>query len=83
MGEQVLAAVRTGPGTTELMEFPMPRIPEDGALLRVEVAGIGGTDVKMYAAPRISEPVIMGHEYIGVIVGSGPPSRAASTGRHS
>jgi hypothetical protein len=37
MAEQVLAAVRTAPGTTELREFPMPGIPPGGALLRVEV----------------------------------------------
>ena len=35
MTEQVLAAVRTGPRTTELHEFPMPEIPDDGALLKV------------------------------------------------
>jgi threonine dehydrogenase-like Zn-dependent dehydrogenase len=71
MAEQVLAAVRTAPSTTELREFPMPDIPSDGALLKVEVAGICGTDVKMYAKPPFREPVIMGHENIGVIVKAG------------
>lgn len=71
MAEQVLAAVRTGPGRTELRQYPMPPVPRDGALLRVEVAGICGTDVKMYAAPRIPGPVIMGHENIGVIAKAG------------
>ena len=71
MGEQVLAAVRTGPGRTELREFPMPDLPADGALLKVEVAGICGTDVKMYAKPPFPDPVIMGHENIGVIVRAG------------
>jgi threonine dehydrogenase-like Zn-dependent dehydrogenase len=71
MGEQVLAAVRTGPGRTELREFPMPDVPRDGALLRVEVAGICGTDVKMYARPPYADPVIMGHENVGVIVRAG------------
>lgn len=71
MAEQVLAAVRTGPGTTELREFPMPDIPEDSALLKVEVAGICGTDVKMYAKPPFPEPVIMGHENVGVIAKAG------------
>ena len=61
MSSPVLAAVRTAPSTTELREFPMPEIPDDGALLKVEVAGICGTDVKMYAKPVIEEPVIMGH----------------------
>ena len=40
-----------GTGSTELREFPMPDLPDDGALLKVEVAGICGTDVKMYAKP--------------------------------
>src|SRR5438477_10424209 len=71
MAEQVLAAVRTGPSTTELREFPMPDHPDDGAYLGVEVAGICGTDVKMYAKPVIQAPVIMGHENVGTIVKAG------------
>lgn len=71
MAEHVLAAVRTGPSTTELREFPMPEIPDDGALLKVDVAGICGTDVKMYAKPVIDGPVIMGHENVGVIEKAG------------
>ena len=71
MADQVLAAVRTGPGTTELREFPIPDIDEDSALLEVEVAGICGTDVKMYAKPPFTAPVIMGHENVGVITGAG------------
>jgi threonine dehydrogenase-like Zn-dependent dehydrogenase len=71
MGERVLAAVRIGPSKTELREFPMPEIPDDGALLKVEVAGICGTDVKMYAKPVIDAPVIMGHENVGVIAKAG------------
>ncbi|MGH3664829.1 MAG: zinc-dependent alcohol dehydrogenase [Egibacteraceae bacterium] len=72
MGEQVLAAVRTGPSTTELRQFPMPEVDDDSALMKVEVAGICGTDVKLYAAPRSEDPVIMGHENIGVIAQAGP-----------
>jgi len=71
MAESVLAAVRTAPETTELREFPMPEIPDDGALLKVEVAGICGTDVKMYAKPVIDAPVIMGHENVGTIAKAG------------
>ena len=70
--EQVVAAVRTGPRTTELREFPRPQLPSDGALMKVEVAGICGTDVKMYAKPAIQAPVIMGHENVGTIVEAGP-----------
>ncbi len=71
MPETVLAAVRTGPHRTEFREFPMPDIPDEGALLKVEVAGICGTDVKFYAKPPFAEPVIMGHENIGVIAKAG------------
>ena len=72
MSESVLAAVRTAPRTPELREFPMPDLPADGALMRVEVAGICGTDVKMYAKPVIEAPVIMGHENVGTIAKAGP-----------
>jgi len=69
--ETVLAAVRTGASKIELREFPMPDIPDDGALLKVEVAGICGTDVKFYSKPPITDPVIMGHENIGTIAKAG------------
>ena len=69
--EQVLTAIKTGPSKIELREFPMPDIPEDGALLRMEVAGICGTDVKMYKQALTGGPVIMGHENIGTIAKAG------------
>ena len=71
MPEKVLAAVRTGPERTEIREFDMPEVPDDGALLKIEVAGICGTDVKFYSKPPIAEPVIMGHENIGIIAKAG------------
>src|ERR671921_2863332 len=71
MAEEVVAAVRTAPRTTELRTFRRPRLPDDGALMRVEVAGICGTDVKMYAKPVIEAPVIMGHENVGTIAKAG------------
>ena len=45
MAQKVLAAVRTGPSETEIREFPMPDVPEDAALMKMEVGGICGTDV--------------------------------------
>ncbi len=69
--EKVLAAVKTGPSKIEIREFDMPEVPEDGALLKMEVAGICGTDVKMYKEPLKGGPVIMGHENIGYITKAG------------
>jgi threonine dehydrogenase-like Zn-dependent dehydrogenase len=73
MTEKVQAAVRVGAGATEMREFDLPEIDADSALLQVEVAGICGTDVKMYASPPavIRGPVIMGHENVGVIARAG------------
>jgi threonine dehydrogenase-like Zn-dependent dehydrogenase len=71
LAEKVLAAVRVAPSTTEIREYPMPDIPEDAALMKVEVAGICGTDVKLYKHPPSAVPVIMGHENIGTIAKAG------------
>ncbi len=71
MAESVLAAVRVGPGKTELREYPMPDIAPDAALMKMEVAGICGTDVKLYKQPLSGVPVIMGHENIGYIAKAG------------
>ena len=56
MVEKVLAAVRTGPSKTEILEYPMPDVPADGALMKMEVAGICGTDVKLYKHPPNDSP---------------------------
>jgi len=69
--ERVLAAVRIAPSKTEIREFPMPEIPPDAALLKMEVAGICGTDVRLYREPPSAAPVIMGHENIGYIAKAG------------
>jgi len=41
--EKVLAAVTVGLSKTEIRDFPMTDIPEDSALMKMEVAGICGT----------------------------------------
>ena len=49
MAEKVPAAVKMGPNETVYREFDMPEIEEDSALIKVEIAGICGSDVKNYA----------------------------------
>ena len=71
MADKVLAAVRTGPSKTEIREYPMPDIPADAALMKMEVGGICGTDVKLYKHPPSNKPTIMGHENIGYIAKAG------------
>jgi threonine dehydrogenase-like Zn-dependent dehydrogenase len=67
MSETTLAAVKVGPSTTELRELNLPDIPADAALLKVEVAGVCGTDVTQYKLPLRGAPLIMGHENVGYL----------------
>ena len=67
MAEKMLAALKTGPATTELREFDMPDVPPDAALLKMEVAGVCGTDVSQYKLPLRGAPLIMGHENVGTL----------------
>ena len=67
MSDKVLAALKTGPSTTALREFDLPDIPDDAALLKVEVAGVCGTDVSQYKLPLRGAPLIMGHENVGYL----------------
>jgi len=71
------AAVYSGVNTVEtvLCEVPVPH--EGETLIRVEAAGICGTDMAIFAGkhPRAKAPLIMGHEIGGVverIVGEAP-----------
>ena len=64
---KTLAALKVGPSTTELREFDLPDIPQDAALLKVEIAGVCGTDVSQYKLPLRGAPLIMGHENVGYL----------------
>ena len=70
MPETVVAAVQIAPEATEIREFPLPDVAPDAALLRVEAAGVCGSDVggykRMGKAPRI-----LGHENVGIIARAG------------
>jgi threonine dehydrogenase-like Zn-dependent dehydrogenase len=67
LAEKTLAAVKVGPSTTELRELELPDVPSDAALMKVEVAGVCGTDVTQYKLPLRGAPLIMGHENVGYL----------------
>ena len=49
------AATLLGPERLEIREYPVPEVADDGALLRIGLGGVCGTDVK-YFRGRIDMP---------------------------
>ena len=67
MSEKVVAAVKVAASTTEVRELDLPPVPDDAALMKVEVAGVCGTDVTQYRLPLRGAPLVMGHENVGTL----------------
>jgi threonine 3-dehydrogenase len=66
---------QAGPGV-EIRDMPVPAAGPGELLLRVLRAGICGTDLHIYewdawSRNRIRPPVVIGHEFVGEIVGLG------------
>jgi L-iditol 2-dehydrogenase len=60
--------------SVELRELPVPDTGEDDVLLSVEAVGVCGSDLHQYAGThswRVNYPVVLGHEFSGVIVKTG------------
>jgi threonine dehydrogenase-like Zn-dependent dehydrogenase len=70
MPERVLAATTIGAFQTELREYPFPEIPPDAGILKIEAAGVCGSDWQAYQSDRPAR--IMGHENVGHIYRIGP-----------
>jgi threonine dehydrogenase-like Zn-dependent dehydrogenase len=65
----IRAATTIGPLQTEIREFPFPEIPPDAGLLKIEAAGVCGSDWHWYNSDR--PPRIMGHENVGRVYALG------------
>lgn len=67
------AAVSLAEGRTEIRSFPMPDLPSDGGLLKVELCGVCGSDWPYFNKyPKSKGPLILGHEGVGRIDRLGP-----------
>ena len=70
----VQAVAMTAPGTMEIRNYPYPQSARDSAILKVEMAGICGTDKHIFKGEASTIrgksifPYIGGHEVIGTIV---------------
>ncbi len=68
MAATTKVAMLVEPKRIETMEYPIPEIGETDALIRVERAGLCGTDYKLYAGTLSRDfPIIPGHEILGRI----------------
>jgi L-iditol 2-dehydrogenase len=65
---RALVKVAKGPGLIELKDVPVPRIGDSEVLIEVHAAGICGTDLHIFH-DRFPywPPVILGHEFAGII----------------
>ena len=72
MEQKMLAAVFKGEGRLVLEERPVPRPTRpDDVLMRVEAAGICGTDIHICEVPPghpATAGIILGHEYVGQVL---------------
>lgn len=68
--ERMKALVLTAPGQLELFDQPRTELRDDEVRLRVEAAGICGSDVHGFAGINDRRPagVIMGHETVGRVM---------------
>lgn len=60
-----------------IRDFPIPKLKEGEVLVKIEAAGVCGSDVHMWEGrdPRIRLPMILGHEGVGEIVEMGGEKR--------
>jgi alcohol dehydrogenase len=66
MAEMSRAATLVAPNQLEIREYPIPDIPPEGGLLKVEMGGVCGSDVKYYHGKiNLPLPIILGHEILG------------------
>jgi L-iditol 2-dehydrogenase len=77
MPESMAAVVNHGPGDYRLEEVPRPHARPGEVVIRVDAAGVCGSDAKCHAGaemfwggrdPWVKAPVIPGHEFFGTVV---------------
>ena len=74
------AALITGKGAVELVEFPDPVPVDEGVVVDIAFCGVCGTDVHAYQSGRPYNPAICGHEWAGTISAVGRDVRSLGEG---
>jgi L-iditol 2-dehydrogenase len=71
------------PHSVELREIPVPDFGEEDVLVSVLAAGVCGSDLHQYHSKhswRVNYPVVLGHEFAGVIAKAGSRVRGFKEG---
>ena len=71
------------PYSVELREIPVPEIGDDDVLLSVQAVGICGSDLHQFTGKqswKVNYPVVLGHEFSGVIARRGRNVKGFSEG---
>ena len=65
------AAVFKGKNKIDIESVPMPKLGDEDVLIKVMACGICGTDIHIYngeeGAAATNPPIILGHEFSGII----------------
>jgi alcohol dehydrogenase/L-iditol 2-dehydrogenase len=85
MSERMTALVNydAKPHSVELREVPVPEIGATDVLLEVKAVGICGSDLHQYLGKqswKVNYPVVLGHEFAGVVVRRGGAVRGFAEG---
>lgn len=69
MKETQRAAVLYGPEDLRLEDIPIPEIGPDEVIVQIKACALCGSDLAAYLGkhPKIVFPIVMGHEFVGVI----------------
>lgn len=78
----MLGAVYYGPKDIRIEDMPDPVVGDEDIVVKVEMAGVCGTDVKTYLRghPMFKPPCVLGHEFVGEVVTAGPRVQEISEG---
>ncbi|MDO8685231.1 MAG: alcohol dehydrogenase catalytic domain-containing protein [Clostridiales bacterium] len=78
---KALMKLKPGAGNVELVDIPEPVCTPDGVKIEVKYTGICGTDIHVYHDRfKNYPPVILGHEFSGVVVETGGNVKKIKTG---
>ena len=80
------AAVFYEPGVVKVQEWPKPEVSGDEVLVKVMASGVCGTDMHIFGgakgASECYPPVVLGHEFCGVVEAVGPDVKYVKVGDH-